>query len=250
MTKGHKHGAKGKMTTENDTPDFGEHTEAVLAWVEQREAGLRSKRDELLGTTKALQSKLKTYEGFDPEEYQALKTAAQAAAEKKEKEKGNFEAILSKRQEQFTLELQAREQKYSNLASKLQKTHFERETITALNAQGGVPKLLMPVIERRTKTEIDDEGAVHVHVLDEDGFVVEGKTVADLVADLKADTDYGNAFRSGAASGGGAAGAAKAQPGVENPWDRAAGTWNMSKQGILERTDPVLAAKLKAAAGK
>jgi hypothetical protein len=237
------------MTTETDTPDFGEHTEAVLAWHAAQTAGLKNKNSELLTTVKTLQPKAKVADEIDLDEYQALRAEKAASLEKKEKDKGNFDAILQKRSEQHALELKAERDKLDKLTGRLTKTTFERQTIEALGAEGGVPKLLLPVIERRTRTALNDEGDVVIEILDEDGIPVADGTIKSLVAALKADPEYGTAFRSTAASGGGASTAAtRPTDGVDNPWLPA--TRNMTKQGQIERDNPALAAKLKAAAGK
>lgn len=230
------------MTTEN-TETVENDGEDLATQLEK----LKAKNSELIGKNKSLAQKYSTFEGIDLEEYQALKQAQAAALEKKEKDKGNFEALLTKTKAEHAAAMEAERKRAAGLAEKFTKAKYTAEVTSAIASENGIPKLLHPIIERRVKSVLDDEGEVVLEIYDEDGQLMEGKTVKDLIAELKADGDYGSAFKSTAASGGGASSGTKVGlSGEDNPY--MPGSINYTKQGILENTDMAKALKLKAAA--
>jgi hypothetical protein len=232
------------MTTENQDIDWT-NEEARNAWLDAQVAGLKAKNSELLGINKGLQSKTKEFEDAEA----ARQTEVEIA---KAKAKGDYEAALKKSMEAHEAKYKATEDRLNALQTRLKTTHFQKEVTEILAAEGGIPKLLMPIIQSQTEVDFDDDGNVVTRIKGDDGQVDPALDLKTYIASLKASEDFGAAFRSSAATGSGASQSTKMPEMQDNPWVGKWGdkTFNMTKQAQIEKSDPALAAKLKAAAGK
>lgn len=228
-----------------DWTDEAARAAYIQEQVDAEVAGLKAKRDELLGINKNLQTKTKEFEDAES----ARQTEVEIA---KAKAKGDYEAALKKSMEAKDAEVKAAAEKLTALQSRLLTSTFQKETTELLAAEGGLPKLLMPVIQANVVTEFDDDHNVVIRIRGEDGNVDPSLTLKDYIANLKKSEDFGAAFVSRAASGGGASTSAKVVETGDNPWVGKLGdkSFNITKQSQIEKADPSLAAKLKAAAGK
>ena len=230
------------MTTENDNNEIDwTNEEARQAWFDAQVSGLKAKNSELLGINKGLQSKTKEFEDADL----ARQTEVEIA---KAKAKGDYDAALKKSMESYENKTKEAQDKLAALQNRLKTTHFQKEVTEILAAEGGISALLMPIITANTDIDIDEEFNVVTRVKGDEAL-----TLKDYIASLKASEDFGAAFRSSTATGGGASSSVKMPEMADNPWvgrpfvDK---SYNPTKQSQIEKSDPALAARLKAAAGK
>ncbi|MGJ8525186.1 hypothetical protein LMG33818_000894 [Halomonadaceae bacterium LMG 33818] len=90
---------------------------AIREAVDAEVNGLKSKRDELLGKNKQLAESLKSFEGFDPEEYKALKQQHQEANDKQLIDEGKIEELVSQRVERMKTGFEKQLQEANDKAS-------------------------------------------------------------------------------------------------------------------------------------
>lgn len=144
-----------------------------------------------------------------------------------------------------------------DLITQIEDLLIVNEATTAIVAEKGNPRLLMPIVRDRLKVNEGEDGKFSIQVLNERGdqayTVREGNAVPasirDLVITLKADPSLGQAFEASGSSGTGSSpNDRRIQAGAENPWLKGP-TWNFTKQMMITRQDPTLAAAMKAQAG-
>lgn len=188
-------------------------------------------------------AKLEKLEKIDPE------TEAGRLAEEK------ITARLDEATKGHQIELQKRETRETQLTEALQRTLITEQAKAAILAAKGAPKLLLAGVTGRLKME-EVDGTFKVKVLDEDGKqlfeVKDGNAVPAsidyLVSRFKADPDYGRAFEGSGVSGSGTSGGGAAVDGsTKNPW--AKDSFNLTEQMKLLKSNPTMAAALKARAG-
>lgn len=229
------------MTTEIDWNDEDARSAYVQSLIEAEVAGLKTKNSELLGTNKALQNKTKEFE-------EAEAARQHEAAIAKDKAKGDYEAALKKIAEAKEAEVKAANDRLAALEGRLKTSQFQKDATEMLAAEGGITKLLMPIIQSAVETDFDENHNVVYRIKGEDGNVDPNLTLKDFIAGLKKSEDFGAAFRSTAAGGTGASTSVKV--GDTNNADNPFVTGNVTKQLELYTRDPALWAKQKAAAGK
>lgn len=235
------------MTT-IDWNDESAREAEIARMVSEQVAGLKAKNAELIQTNKTLGSKARIADEVDVEEYKTLKQQQAELEHQKAVERGEFEKLVGKLKNEHGETLKQREAREAALMAKLTTNLVDKEAISAIAAEEGSAKLLLPHIKSRVRVS-EVEGDFRVEVLDTDGLPMEGKGIRDLVNQMKSDADFAGAFRSKAKPLSGAQPSTKTTGAdVGNPWMKG-NTFNMSSQAQIERTNPSLAAQLKAAAG-
>lgn len=127
--------------------------------------------------------------------------AAQSKGIDPEKIRADLSKGFDKEREQLTTRNNA-------LQGQLYKLLVENAATNAIVEAKGVPELLMPFVQRQTKT-VEEDNEFKVYVTDPQGDVrysgVTGQpmTVKELVNEMKADQRFGRLFESESASGGG-----------------------------------------------
>lgn len=226
-----------------DWTDEGSRQTALEAYAEQKAAGLKSKKDELLSQNVKLKERAKALE-----EIELKYNAEREAAERKKLEaKGEYDKLLAREKDKFAAEVAKKDEQVAKMRAALEAKLVDAEAIAAISAAGGSAKLLLPHVKSMTRVVEADNGALVVEVLDKDGLPIDGGFTA-LIESMKTDEDFLGAFRSTTASGGGATNQGEVVRGVTNPYARE--TFNMTEQAKLERSNPELAALLKKQAGK
>lgn len=210
---------------------------------------VRQERDAL----KPYQAALKTIgvdapDGLTPfvEDLRSQAAKAAGAEEHVERVKKDLEAS-------HTNALAEKDERIQSLIKALEAKVVEAESMSAIVAADGKPKLLQPILAQRVRM-VEDEGKFSARVFGADGEpMLDGSggfmSIEGYLKKLKADTDFDDAFNASGTRGPGTAPGGRGSPGSsgKNPW--AKDTRNMTEQGRIERENPTLAARLKAEAG-
>ncbi|HKX32090.1 MAG TPA: hypothetical protein VJ302_30670 [Blastocatellia bacterium] len=184
--------------------------------------GLAAAKKQLLAEKKAVEDRLKAYEGIDPERARQLMTDAEKLEADKLKAKGDWDARETQLKGQLAADLQKREQHFSGEAEKwktreallmgaLEENLIGAQATAAIVAAGGSPELLLPHVIKLAKL-FEEDGKFAARVVDEKGAPrianVKGDpfTMTHLVDELKANPVFGRAFAASPAGGSGAPG--------------------------------------------
>lgn len=100
-------------------------SKAITGAVEKEVGGLKSKNEELLGTVKGFQDKLKAFEGIDPEKTRALFDKFSKAEEQDLLKNGDVEGVINKRLGDARVKF---DEELKGVRGELDKTSKERDT--------------------------------------------------------------------------------------------------------------------------
>ncbi len=167
-------------------------------------AGLLSKRDELLGSTKALKDKLAEHELHATE----LEAKEQAAREETLKKAGKVDELLASQKTSYQKVIDTQNERNEKLINTVRDSRVNEALVKAIAAEKGVPELLLPVMKNRVKF---DPATFAIEIVNADGtpmLTADGRvaSVADLVIEYKSNDLYGRAFEANVGSGGGSQG--------------------------------------------
>lgn len=146
-------------------------------------------------------------EGDDAVNPETLRTAVERIISESKDGKVNWDKMKSSLENGFNQKLQAKDAEIGTMGKTLQKYLVTTAAVQAIASHKGVPDLLLPHIQAKTKVVKDGEEYV-VRVVDDagdprgnaaGGFM----SVEDLVKEMKASPTYGRAFDSEAPSGNG-----------------------------------------------
>lgn len=235
--------------------------EGVAGYRLENVDGLSSTLGKLKDENAAQKTALEAFKGLDAkkvresladlERLRAINPESQADKLAEEK----VAAATKKLTEQHGVEIAERDETNKALTAEVERLLIVNEAKTAIAKHKGIEKLLLPAIRPRLRVKKGESGEFEVEVLNEQGnqeWVTKGgkavaATIDDLVAKLKEDTDYGAAFEGTGHSGSGARNQRGGSFNGKNPW--AKGSENTTEQMRLLKTNPTLAASLKAQAG-
>jgi len=221
---------------------------------------LDSERNEELRLTNVTVMKerdalLKRFDGIDPDDVRSLRTATMKMEEEKRKleeaaqlKAGEFEKVLAARLKEFQdknlTPLQARAEAAEK---RLAVVMIDDAVRDAALKRGVIPSALPDVMARARGALRLVDGQVRVYdgenlVLGKDGVtpMISAEWVEALVSDAP------HLFQANAGGGAAGSGSRGAGSGVVNPWNEK--TRNLTEQVKLLKTDPGLAARLKASA--
>jgi hypothetical protein len=196
-----------------NAPEVKELIEAAAKKLaDEQSVGLKANRDEILAEKKRLEKKLRDLDGVDPEEFRALKAAAEEAEKKKAAAEGNWKQLEQQLIDRHTKELGKRDVREKALTAALEEELIDAAATRALASEKGAVDLLLPhvaaqmaVVEedgRFVAVVVDDNGTPR---LSENGKAGSRMTVNELVQEMKANERFGRAFEGTGASGSGAA---------------------------------------------
>jgi len=203
---------------------------------------------------KQLEEQTKKYEGIDPEEVRKLADEKRTLEEQQKLKAGEFDKVLDGRlkaaKAEFDKQLSAVTSDRDALGSRLTVIQIDQGVI-ATATKRGLRATAIPDITARARSIFKLVNGVPT-AFESDGQTVRpGKDgVAPMTLDEWVDTQVSEAphlFESnagGGAAGNGSGGAANRS--VKNPYRKE--SWNLTEQMKLQRTDPQLAQRLKAAA--
>lgn len=237
---------------------------SITAYVTAQTGGLKTNNRDLLAQVSSLKTKLKAFDGIDPEDLAALTTeleiepadlidrvrnapkaagdaakAAEAAAEAKYQRKIT---AAERRAQEAEAKVEA--------ANKARVDEAIARTLTdELAKKKGNVDLLLPSMKGRVKGAVGEDGKIIITVLAANGDELMSDagapgTIGDLVESYRRDERFGIAFEAdGGGSGAGNGGTRKPAGGQRNPFKKA--TWNLTEQSKLRATNPALADQLK-----
>jgi hypothetical protein len=200
---------------------------------------------------------LKTrFEGIDPEEVRKVVAEKQRLEEERQLKAGELDKVVETRikgiKADFDKQLSTATSQVSALTTQLTAIQIDQGVLTAATKRGLRPSAIPDITARaRTVFKLVNgsprafEGDGHAVRYGRDG--VTPMTLEEWVDTLVADAPH--LFESnagGGAAGNGAGGAAGSSRTVKNPFRKE--TWNLTEQMKLQKSDPPLAARLKAAA--
>lgn len=165
-------------------------------------------------------------EGDDATSADALRAAVEKTISESKDGKVNWDKMKRDLESGFTSKLQAKDGELQTMGKTLQKYLVTTAAVQAIAAHKGVPDLLLPHIQARTKVVKDGEEYA-VRVVDETGDPRGNASggfmsVEDLVKELKAHATFGRAFESEAPSGSGSKPGSGGQRPVKQPEQRTA----------------------------
>lgn len=240
------------MQLDLNDPDVKKAVDEIVAkQLEESGAGMKRKMDELLKEKKQLADRLKAIpDDFDPEQYAKLQSLAEKQREIEERASG-WDKLKGDLVSKHQAELQKVAGERDQWVKRYQDNAVRTAMLDAITKADGIPQLLEPLIRAQVRFD-EKEGVI---VVDGDGNPRlkdgSGKAlgIEELIAELKANELYSGAFKASGASGGGAGGSARGGggAGAQNPWKRE--SLNLTRQGEIAKSNPALAARLKAEAG-
>ena len=186
------------------------YTQADIdAAIEKATSGLKANRDEVLKELKSLKSKVGQFEGFDPEEYKALKAAQAKAEEDKAKGEGNWKALEAQLHDKYAKEINKYKDRESRLQSALEKELVDAAASRAIAEAKGSVKGLLPHVRPHIRV-VEEDGKFVAKVVDQDGNPRIGDdrnplSINGLIAEFKSDPDLARLYEGSGSSGGGAA---------------------------------------------
>jgi hypothetical protein len=252
---------KTKFKTREEIPaELQPHyVEQAGEWVLDHDG--KAKLDEFRQNNITLTNQLKKFEGIDPDEVRSLRTATMKMEEEKRKleeaaqlKAGEVDKVIEARvkaaraewDKQFTAVTGERDALHGRLTA----IQIDQAVVTEATKRGLRPTAI-PDLTSRARTNFKLVNGLP-QAFEADGQTARmGKdgtspmTLAEWVDALVSDAPHlfeANAGSGAAGSGGGAAGNRSAK----NPFRKE--SWNLTEQMKIQKSDPALAARLKAAA--
>lgn len=192
---------------ENANEDTGSDLEKELARLKEEHEKTKLYLNKANKEAKERRLALKELEenGLSVQEAIELKKRLEEEEHKKASQKGDVEKI----KEQLMSSFEKEKKELSGKIEKMQKSLYENlvsaKASEAISSAGGVPKLLMPFIQKYAQVQ-DEDGKYAVRILDDEGEVRfnsrgDYMTISDYIGELKADEVFGRAFMADAKSG-------------------------------------------------
>lgn len=179
------------------------NTDEGKAIVEELKQPLLSKRDEILGEKKEVETKLNALLQAEQERESATQAAAREAKEAKLKEENDFEAFKQHMQEQVI----EKEKALQTFQTRMARTEVDRLISETAFKHSNSPKPLQLLLKERIESTVLEDGTVDYVVKDTDGNTLywEGKPARmnHLVESLKTEDDYAVFFSATGVSGSG-----------------------------------------------
>lgn len=242
-----------KFATLEEAQSAYDALEPKISALEAEKAALTRKRDELLGEAKTLKEKYKKFADFADQdldiagllEIKAKHESGDSDAKSKYEQaynadKAKFEARLKAiEEERATEKAEAEKRKAEAIAAKLKAeaiAEFSKESHRVRNPEQFWRLFGEGQIQR------GEDGKLFV------GDEYKQISVADYIAKINEDEDNSHHFRARGGSGSGTStGSTGGGKVTVNPWRKE--TRNLTQQGQILKSDPGLAARLKAEAG-
>jgi hypothetical protein len=227
----------------------------------------KAKADELrnhnIELRKQIEERDARFNGIDPDEVQSLRAATLKAEEEKRKleedqrlKDGKFQEVMESRlktaKAEWEKQLNTMTTERDTLNTRLTAIQIDQGVITAATKRGLRPTAI-PDITSRARTVFKlVNGAPQAFEADGKSVRYGKDGITPMTLEEWVDTQVADAphlFESnagGGAAGNGGGAAAGSQRSVKNPFRKE--TWNLTEQMKLQKSDPALAARLKAAA--
>lgn len=173
-------------------------------------APLQKNSAAILREKRALEERLKAFDGLDPETVKSALDAQAKIEEEKAKAAGNFEELKRQQNERFEKARKEWDGEKTVLLGTIERRVSDDETRAAISLEDGNAALLMPHVRSQIKVVKDGDEYV-AQVVDRKGnqrFTASGDpmSIRDLVKEMREKDEYKPAFAAPAASGTGARG--------------------------------------------
>ena len=172
----------------------------LVAKSAEDEAGLVNKRDELLGKVTSYKDQLRQFEGVDVSEYAKLKAKMAEFDEKNMMDKGEFDQLLKKKEEEWSGKYMSLGDKYASLRN----THLEeiedKAILTAVGDKGDGETILDVIKRRGWIKSVDTDSGIVLNIKSMDG-TTELKSVSELIEQMSKSDKYARLFNSSGLSG-------------------------------------------------
>lgn len=168
----------------------------------EEERGLLAKRDELLGKVTSYKERLSQYDGVDLDEYSKLKKRLAEIDEKNLMDKGQFDELLTKKEQEWMDKYQSLEGNHSQLLEEIKTKERDTAILAAVGDKGDGETILDIVKARGLVEVVDKDGQRMLKVVGIDGKELE--SVGDLIKEMEASDKYKRLFNASGLSGGGA----------------------------------------------
>jgi hypothetical protein len=246
---------KYKFKTKDEIPAELQslYVERDAAWMLDAEGVVeKSKHEEFRTNNIALTNQLKRFEGIDPDEVRELAAEKQRLLEERQLKAGEADKVIEARLKTARAEWEKTHgvvvAERDALTGRLTAIQIDQAVVTEATKRG-LRATALPDITSRARQSFKLVNGVP-QAFDGDGQTARmGKdgpmTLAEWVDALVSDAPHlfeANAGGGAAGSGGGAAG----NRSVKNPFRKE--SWNLTEQMKLQKSDPQLAARLKASA--
>jgi hypothetical protein len=215
----------------------------------------QSKLDEFRQNNITLTNQLKRFEGIDPDAVRQLAAEKQRLEDEQRLKDGKFQEVLDARLKTARADWDKTHgvvvAERDALTGRLTAIQIDQAVVIEATKRGLRPTALTDITARARQTFKLVNGVPQAFDGDAPRFGKDGTspmTLAEWVDALVSDAPHlfeANAGSGAAGSGGGAAGSASARA-TRNPYRKE--TFNLTEQMKLQKSDPQLAARLKAAA--
>jgi hypothetical protein len=188
-----------------------EETKAKInEWHQKVTVAITRAKTDQFNELSTMKERVASYGGFDAIDTIKKKAdtadAAEAAASEAELKEATAKGDLTSVTKQFQEQLAARDKEIENIRNGLANKEKQAIINSAISAEQGTPELLLPHIEPRIKSKMEN-GMTVLTVLKVDGtpWITENgpATVADLVNEFKGNDVFGSCFRASKGSGSG-----------------------------------------------
>lgn len=169
------------------------------AAVADRNKALEATHQKALGQLAETRKALKSFEGIDPNDYKAMREAAEKLEEERAKAQGDWKAREAQLTDRQKKELEAKDARIGKLSKVVERRVKSDELSRAIAKAGGDADLLLPHAERFAKVQETDED-FNLVLTDEKGAVVD----ADAFVAQTLKPKFPSAFAGTGSSGGGA----------------------------------------------
>lgn len=222
------------------------------AMLERETTGLKTKNAELLGKVRDFDTKLKAWDGLEPDKVRKLLTTFEENEELKLLAEGKHDEVINRRiereqaawqsqMETLRGELEDRDTKLASANSQVRDLMIDTTVLTAFQAEGGLPTASDDIIYRATVFFDVEDGLVVAR--DTAGELIRGKdgpiTIKEWIVNLK--TTAPHLFPGSQGAGGGSGGGS--QTDTEVKMAAAASSGNMKEYRRLRLARKEAAAK-------
>jgi len=253
---------KYKFKTKEEIPAESQslYVERDGGWVLDVDGAVdKAKLDEFRANNITLSNQLseqrKRFEGIDPEEVKKLAEEKQKLEEAQQLKGGEVEKVVENRlktaKTEWDKQFNAVTSERDSLNARLTAIQIDQGVITVATKKGLRPTAIPDITARARVVFRLVDGAPRAYEADGQTVRVGKDGITPMTLDEWVDQQVADAphlFETNAGSGaasGGSGGAANNRS-VKNPFRKE--TWNLTEQMKLQKTDPQLAARLKAAA--
>lgn len=223
---------------------------AITAAVAEATEGLKQNKETILAEKKAIQEKLKAFDGIDPDAIKSMLSERESQAEEVAKKEGKWDEILERKdqkwQKKYDTDVASLSERAERAEAQVNAMVKDIELNAALDSADIAPqykKAARALVGESVSVEADENGAPAAFCMIDDDRV----SVAQYVKAWADSEDGAHYVAAKLNAGGGNNAQAGGNKTVVNPWKKEAR--NLTEQGRIVKENPTLAARLRKEAG-